>query len=352
MRKIDRSKPVLVTGGTGYLASWIVKYLLDEGLTVHATVRNLSNEASYKHLLQLRHHSPGNLKLFEADLLVDGAFDDAIAGCELVIHTASPFKLTGVKDAEKELVLPALKGVQNVFFSADASGSVKRIVLTSSIVAMIGDSIEIQHLPNKEIDESCWNVSSSLSYQPYPFSKTVAEQEAWRLTEKFNSFDLVVINPGLIIGPSLSKRKDSTSISLMSQICSGKFKTGVPQGAQAFVDVRDVAKAHVAASFSPNANGRHLTAAHLKDFLDIASVIKDKHPEYPVPEKYVPKWLFKLVGPFMGYSRKFIDRNIGYDYSFNNTYVKSNLKMDFLPFEQSVSDHFNQLVEDELIESK
>ena len=352
MRNIDRSNPVLVTGGTGYLASWIVKMLLEKGMTVHTTVRSLRDENKYKHLQKIQHQSPGRLKLFEADLLLDGSFEDAIEGCELIIHTASPFKITGVKNPDKELIQPALQGVRNLFFSAGESETVKRIVLTSSIAAMFGDAIETKSIPGKTVNEYDWNTSSTPKYQPYPYSKTIAEQEAWRLADRLNTFDLVVINPGLILGPSLSTRCDSTSISLMMQLCSGKFKRGVPDIKQAFVDVRDVAQAHINAGFLSDASGRHLTAAHKKNFLDVAGVIREQNPEYPLPEKNISKWLFKLVGPFWGYSRKFISRNTGFDFAFDNSYARRDLNMEFRPFEQTVKDHFRQLIADGLIPEK
>ncbi|PTN10243.1 hypothetical protein C8N47_102228 [Mangrovibacterium marinum] len=352
MKTIDPQKPVLVTGGSGYMASWIIKYLLDQGFTVHATVRSIHNRAKIQHLLDMEHRSAGTLKLFEADLLRENAFDKAMRGCELVIHTASPFRLTGVKDADEELIRPALQGVQNVFSSAYGSTTVKRIVLTSSIVALIGDTIEIADLPNKKVDENCWNTTSTISHQPYPFSKTIAEREAWTLSKQMDHFDLVVINPGLIFGPSLSKRIDSTSISLMIQILSGKFRTGVPKGAQAVVDVRDVAKAHIRAGFTPQASGRHLVAADLADFLDIARIIRKNYPNYPLPQKHVPKWLFKLIAPLLGYSRQFVERNIGYDFKFNNTYAVSDLNIRFTPFEKTVLDQVDQLANDQLIADK
>lgn len=352
MKTIDRTRPILVTGATGYLASWIVFQLLDDGFTVHATVRSLNEQAKYQHLLDIQHHTRGRLKLFEADLLQDGSFDEAIKNCELVIHTASPFRLNGVKDPEQELIQPALQGVRNLFFAAGESGSVKRIVQTSSIAAMVGDCAEIKELPQGCVNESCWNHSSDFDHQPYPFSKTIAEQEAWRLVEKQSDFDLVVINPGLILGPSLSKRSDSTSIELMIQLFSGKYRRGVPTGAQAVVDVRDAARAHIIAGFTPEARGRHLTAAHLKDFLQIAEVIKQQYPNTSLPSHYLPKWLFVAVGPFAGYRRKFISRNIGYDFFFDNSFVRTNLKIDFRPFEQTITDHFLQLINDKLIPDK
>ena len=352
MKTIDKNKPILVTGGTGYLASWIVKQLLEDGLNVHTTVRDKSNQHKYQHLLDIEKESKGKLNIFEADLLIDHSFQKAMADCELVIHTASPFKITGIKNAEKELVQPALQGTRNVLFTANDTHSVKRIVLTSSIAAMVGDTADIDELNKGITTEKSWNATSSSDHQPYSYSKTMAEKEAWKITEKQGRWDLVVINPGFILGPSLSKRSDSTSIDLMIQLYSGKFKNGAPAGDQAIVDVRDVAHAHILAGLTPSASGRHLTAAHQKDFLEIAKVIKNKYPNYPLPKKYVPKWLFKLIGPLMGFSRKYVSKNVGYNFVFDNSYVKQDLKIDFRPFEKTISDHFEQLLKDGLIPDK
>lgn len=352
MTTIDKKKPVLVTGGTGYLASWIVKQLLDQGFHVNTTVRNKANQQKYYHLLDMASESQGQLSIYEADLLLDHSFQEAMNDCELVIHTASPFKISGIKNADKELVQPALQGTRNVLFSANDSKSVKRVVLTSSIVAMMGDAADIHELNKGKLTETDWNTTSSVNHQPYPYSKTMAEKEAWTIVKKQNRWDLVVINPGFILGPSLSRRTDSTSIDLMIQLYSGKFKIGAPAGDHAMVDVRDVAKAHILAGFTPGASGRHLTAAHQKDFLAIAKIVKDMHPAYPVPTKHLAKWLFKLLGPFMGFSRKYVERNVGHDVVFDNSYIQKDLKMSFIPFEKTVIDHFEQLVADGLIPDK
>lgn len=352
MTTIDKKKPVLVTGGTGYLASWIVKQLLDQGFHVNTTVRNKANQQKYHHLLDMASESQGQLSIYEADLLLDHSFQEAMNDCELVIHTASPFKISGIKNADKELVQPALQGTRNVLFSANDSKSVKRVVLTSSIVAMMGDAADIHELNKGKLTETDWNTTSSVNHQPYPYSKTMAEKEAWTIVKKQNRWDLVVINPGFILGPSLSRRTDSTSIDLMIQLYSGKFKIGAPAGDHAMVDVRDVAKAHILAGFTPGASGRHLTAAHQKDFLAIAKIVRDMHPAYPVPTKHLAKWLFKLLGPFMGFSRKYVERNVGHDVVFDNSYIQEDLKMSFIPFEKTVINHFEQLVADGLIPDK
>jgi nucleoside-diphosphate-sugar epimerase len=349
MKTIDRLKPVLVPGGTGYLASWIVKQLLDQGLEVRTTVRSLAQKDKYAHLTALAVKSTGILQFFEADLLKKGSFTEAMAGCELVIHTASPFIISGIKNAQKELVEPALEGTRNVLESVNATESVKRVVLTSSVVAIFGDAIDIQKTEKEIFTEERWNFSSSADHQPYPYSKTVAEKLAWSMAEKQSRWDLLTINPGFIMGPSLSKRIDSTSIDIMIQLATGKFKTGVPSGDMSFVDVRDVAKAHILAGFTPNASGRHICSAHEKNFLDLANVIRADYPEFPLPTKFVPKWLFSLIAPMVGFTRKYVKLNVGFDIRLDNSYIKKDMGMEFLPFEQTINDHFHQLLTDGII---
>ncbi len=117
MREIDKSKPVLITGGSGYVASWMIKMLLEEGINVNATVRDLSNSEKVDHLTALAKTSAGKLTLFKSDLLDTGSFDEPMRDCELVIHTASPFFITGIKDPEEGLIRPAKEGTRNVLDS-------------------------------------------------------------------------------------------------------------------------------------------------------------------------------------------------------------------------------------------
>ncbi len=352
MQTIDQSKPVLVTGGTGYLASWIIKQLLDEGKEVRTTVRDLSQKNKSAHLTALAVKSKGTLTFYEADLLKKGSFAEAMAGCELVIHTASPFKISGLKNAQKELIEPALEGTKNVLESVNATESVKRVVLTSSIVAIYGDAVDIYKTANEIFSEDDWNFSSSVDHQPYPYSKTLAEKLAWEMAGKQTRWDLLTINPGFIMGPSLSKRTDSTSIDIMIQLATGKFKTGVPSGKMGFVDVRDVAKAHILAGFSPTASGRHICVSDQKTFLDMANVIKANYPKYPLPTGFVPKWLFWLIAPFAGFTRKYVKLNVGIDLQFDNGYIRKDLGIEFIPFEKTISDHFEQVLNDGIVKRK
>jgi len=105
MKEIDKTKPILVTGGTGYLASWIIKMLLEDGIDVHATVRDSSNTAKIEHLTTLANQSSATLKLFDADLLKKGSFEEAMGDCELVFHTASPFIISDIKNPIPSLLI-------------------------------------------------------------------------------------------------------------------------------------------------------------------------------------------------------------------------------------------------------
>ncbi len=352
MKTINPSKPILVTGGTGYLASWIVKLLLDEGHEVRTTVRNLAQKDKYSHLTALAVKSKGVLQVFEADLLNVGSFSEAMAGCELVIHTASPFKVSGIKNGQKELVEPALEGTRNIIESINKTESVKRLVLTSSVVAVYGDAVDMAKTKNGIFTENDWNFSSTAKHQPYSYSKTVAEKLAWEMAGEQTRWDLLTINPGFIIGPSLSKRTDSTSIDIMIQLADGKFKTGVPSGKMGTVDVRDTAKAHILAGYSLTGSGRHICVSDHNDFLDFANVIRKKYPQYPLPKSYVPKWLFSLIAPMIGFTRKYVKLNVGIDIRFDNSYIRKDLGLEFTPFETSISDHFEQLLRDGIIEKR
>jgi nucleoside-diphosphate-sugar epimerase len=145
------------------LASWIVSLLLAEGREVHATGRGLSTKQKRQRLESLQ-KGGGKLSIFEADLLDQSAFDKAMVGCEYVIHTASPFIISGVKDPGKELIRPAVDGVRNVMGAVSRNPSVRRVVLTSTAVALYGDSCEQQG--RGPFTEADWNITSSAEYQP------------------------------------------------------------------------------------------------------------------------------------------------------------------------------------------
>jgi len=350
MREIDKSKPVLVTGGSGYVASWVIKMLLEEGINVNATVRDPSNSKKDDHLTALAKAYAGQLTLFKSDLLDADSFDEPMRDCELVIHTASPFFITGIKNPEEELIRPAREGTRNVLQSAKRNPTVKRVVLTSSVAAIYGDNADIELTPAGIFTEKEWNTTSSAEHQPYAYSKTIAEKEAWAIAKEQDQWDLLTINPGWILGPSVSKRKDSMSISTMIQIGDGTYKTGVAELWNGIVDVRDVAAAHIKAAYTPEASGRHIIVSGEATLLDLANMLR-KHfgEDYPFPRKQVPKFLFWLIAPMRGFTRKYASRNAGIPIKFDNSYSKKDLNMAYTPIEQTVKEHFQQILDDGLL---
>jgi dihydroflavonol-4-reductase len=351
MAIIDKTKPVLVTGASGYMASWIIKKLLKEGINVHATVRDPSIVQKVEHLTALAKASTGKLKLFKADLLDFGSFDEPMQDCELVMHTASPFFITGVKNPEEELIRPAKEGTRNVLEAAKRTPTVRRVVLTSSVVAIYGDNVDIKLAPGGVFTEKEWNVTSSAEHQPYPYSKTIAEREAWAIAKEQDQWDLLTINPGWILGPSVSKRKDSMSISSMIQFSDGTYKTGVPDLWNGIVDVRDVASAHIKAGFTPEASGRHIIVSGEAKLFDLANILRKHFGDgYPFPRRQAPKFVFWLIAPMYGYTRKYVSRNVGYRIKFENSYSKADMGMSYIPIEQTVKEHFQQILDDGLLD--
>ena len=347
MIQIDKNKPVMVTGASGYIASWIVKKLLEQGLTVHGTVRSLQAEYKIKHLRHLDQENPGNLELFEADLLVPESFDAAIAGCELVFHCASPTFINIPDDPEAELVRPALEGTQNVLGAVNRTDSVKRVVLTSSVAAAYGD---MRDFLEKIITEDDWNETSSLDHQPYAYSKTVAEKAAWEITNTQDRWTLVVINPAVALGPSLSKRDDFQSVQIMIHMADGMMGMGTYPLVFGVVDVRDIAEAHIQAGFTPEASGRHILASQTMSLLEIGEILRKNFGDgYPFPKRELPKALLWLIAPLLGSTRRDVSRNYGYPLQLDNSRSIHELGIQYRPVEDTLVEHFQQILNDKLL---
>jgi nucleoside-diphosphate-sugar epimerase len=351
MTTIDKSKPVMVTGATGYVAGWLVKRLLENGITVHAAVRNPDNKAKVAHLDAIAANSPGSIKYFKSDLLQEGSYEEAMQGCELVYHTASPFALD-VKDARKELLEPAEQGTANVLNSANKVESVKRVVVTSSCAAIYTDAIDTVNAPNGAITEEIWNSTASESYQPYSYSKTLAEKKAWEIANEQDRWDLVTINPSFVMGPALNPKGSSESINFLKQLGDGSFKMGAPRMGIGMVDVRDVAEAHYKAGFVPEAQGRYITSAHNTNFLDMGLSLQAKYGnDYPLPKKPIPKWLLMLIGPMVNkaLSRRTVKNNVDVAFTADNSKIKRELGINFRPMQESMEDAFQVLIDNKIL---
>lgn len=331
-------KTILITGGTGYIGSWVVKELLEKSYTVRLTVRNKNNKNKYQHFDEIAEKTQGKLELWEADLLKEGSFDEAAKGADAIIHVASPFTLR-FKNAQKDLLDPALLGTRNVLNAATRSGTVKKIVLTSSVAAVHGDNIDMQEQGLTEFTEEQFNTSSSAKHQPYSYSKVIAEKEAWKLAGEQNQWKLVVINPSFVMGPSLTGASDSESINFMNDILKGKFATGAPELYFGFVDVRDVAHAHVLALENDNAEGRHILAERTAGVMDMIEMIRTQFPgKYKLPKSKAPKWLLMLIGGMFGVTPRFVKRNVGYPIRLNTSRSREKLGLTYRPMEDTVKE--------------
>lgn len=344
MQTNNMTKTVLVTGATGYVAGRLVEKLLNEGHTVHAAVRNPDDTNKLKYLNEIAEKAPGKIIYFKADLLEEGSYDAAAEGCEIVFHTASPFSLN-IKDPQKDLVDPALKGTRNVLSAASKTDSVKRVVVTSSCAAIYGDSIDVAKMPNQILTENEWNTTSSLNHQPYSYSKTVAEKEAWKIAGEQNQWELVVINPSLVVGPGINPHATSETFEIMKMLGNGSMKMGAPDLRIGAVDVRDLAVAHYNAGFLPNANGRNIISAENSSILDLAAKLRKNYPNYPLPKRKLPKFLVWLAGPSQGMPRQMVSKNIGHPWQADNSKSKKELNMTYRPLEVTINDFFGHLIE-------
>jgi nucleoside-diphosphate-sugar epimerase len=353
MQHIDQTQPILVTGASGYVAGWIIKGLLEQGHRVHATVRNLEDSRKTAHLHRIAEASSGSLQLFAADLLAEGAFLEAMQGCAVVIHTASPFVISNYRDAFLDLVQPALLGTKNVLASVNQCPTVQRVVLTSSIAATYGDAIEINQTKDQRFDESHWNHSSNLNHQPYHYAKTIAERAAWELQQAQQRWDLVCINPALVMGPSLTANSQSGSIEILKQFGDGTMRAGTPAMWNGLVDVRDVAQAHIQAALAQHASGRYIICGGSLSLLEMGNLLKQHFGKrYPFPPFELPKALFTLIAPAFGLSRDFVRLNMGYPIYFNNLRSIQELNLTYRDIRRSVIEHFQQLIDDGIVKQR
>ncbi|WP_429922948.1 NAD-dependent epimerase/dehydratase family protein [Agrobacterium vitis] len=334
---------MLVTGGSGFVASHLILQLLEMDATVHATVRSLRNVAKIKPLTDMQARFPGKLTLYEADLLTPGSFDAAIAGCAIVFHVASPFKLPEkIKDGQREMVEPALQGTRNVLGSVNRTESVRRVVMTSTIGAIFGDYIDVRSMKNNTVAEEYFNTSSNVQNNPYHYSKVLAEKEAWKIQGEQSRWSLTTINPGMILGPSLTPASESGSLFLLDEMFKGYFFYGMPDLSLACVDVRDVAQAHIRAALNPDAKGRYILAEnHTRTFLEIAGYARRVHPKpYLLPSWQIPNLVVRLIGPLFGLTQAYMSNHLGIRFALDNRRSQSELGIAYRPFEQTMADHY------------
>jgi dihydroflavonol-4-reductase len=285
---------VLVTGGSGFIASYCILQLLAAGHQVRTTVRDLKREADVRAMLKEGGAEPGaRLSFFAAELTHDAGWREAVAGSDYVLHVASPISEYVPKNAD-DMIVPARDGTLRVLRAARAA-NVRRVVLTSSFTA-VGYGHPRQRAP---FDETIWTDPSGTDVLPYARSKTMAERAAWDfVAQEGGGLELSVVCPVLVLGPLLT-RDFSPSIALVQRLLEGAIP-GCPRLYLGIVDVRDVADLHVRAMTDPAANGERFLAV-AGDFLsvrEIGAVLKARlgPAARRVPTRELPNWLLRLVG--------------------------------------------------------
>lgn len=278
----------LVTGGSGYIAGFLIRQLIDNGWTVNTTVRSLTREGEVRGRLNI---DDAKLRVFAADLEKDAGWGEAVAGCSHVAHVASPFPL-GVPKHADELVVPAREGALRALRFAREAG-VRRFVLTSSMAA-----IAYGHGKGRDLyDEADWTDLDNPAVMPYPRSKTIAERAArdWVRAEG-GGMEFASVNPAAVFGPLLSDDL-STSIELVKQLLEGRVPM-CPDIGFGIIDVRDVADLHYRALTAPDiSDERYVCSGPFLKMIDVANILTANLGENArkVPTRKMPDWLLKLL---------------------------------------------------------
>ena len=333
---------VLLSGATGFIASHTIAALLAAGHEVVGTVRDPANSGATAHLRGL----PGaaqRLSLVAAELLRPGAFDAYAADVDYVMHMASPYQLT-VADPDRDLVQPAVQGTRNILAACARSPRVKRVVLTSSMAA-ITDEPDSNHV----LSEADWNTKSSLTRNPYYYSKAEAERAAWDFHRDTQpAWSLVVINPSIVIGPSMVKAVNESN-KIFVDLMSGAFPA-IMALTWSFVDVRDVASAHLLAMTSTQANGRYLCAGATRNMREVVALLRasgyghTRLPKLGLDSRFGNR--LALLAAYTqpkgvaSYLRSHLGRVVRYD----NTKIQRDLGVSFRTLDSSIHDTVADLV--------
>ena len=309
---------VCVTGASGYVGTHVVVAALEAGLKVRGTVRDPSDAAKCAHLWKLADElgARDRLELVAADLLKPGSFDEALQGCDGLAHVAAVARFSA-KDRQREIVDPSIEGVDNVYRSAAKAGTVRAVVHTSSVAAIVryGDARK-----GHVFTEDDWNIESQIPDDVYGYAKAAAERAAWAFTEALpeeGRWRLTTINPAIVIGPTYTRAHCRTSPQIIRDLMHGAFPA-CPPIFFGFVDAREVAWAHVRALMDGEAQGRFILCDAQCWLLDVADRLRSLYPGKRFPKGRLPGFVMKLVGVFdkrveLKLIRKILDNEVRYD---------------------------------------
>ena len=289
-----KKSKVLITGVAGYIGQHCALELLKNGYKVKGSIRDINKVYELKKALQKEIDIKDSLEFCQLDLLFDNGWKEAMHDCDFVLHVASPYVLYQPKD-ENELIKPAVEGTSRVLKFAKKFG-VKRVVITSSIVAMLEDANA-----SIDINSNSWTNIKAKNVSAYVKSKTMAEKLAWDFVEnqdKNHLLELVVINPGPVFGPTITGNLNGASMSMYKDLITGKMPM-LPKSSMNMSDVRDVAEIHVKALKNKLAADKRFIVTTEKpfSFQEMAQILKDKGYSR-VSIKEAPNFLLRFVANF------------------------------------------------------
>ena len=328
---------VLVTGGSGFIALHCIDQLLEKGFMVRTTIRSESRKEEINKAMDKYPNLDQNLEFHICDLLKDEGWEAAVDGCDYVLHVASPFILEVPSD-ENVLIKPAVDGTLRVL-NACSKAHVKKVVLTSSVAA-----VAYGHGAEKTYDESDWsNTGEDSGITPYAKSKTLAEKAAWKFVEELDpdkKFDFTVINPVGVFGPMLT-RDIGTSNSLVSRLINGELPA-CPATHMGYVDVRDVAKAHVFSMLNSSTNNKRIIVSESEMFfVDVGRILNEAGFKKS-PTKQMPNWLVKFLALFIK-ELSGVTKSLGRRVDIDKSLAKSLFDWQYISAKDSILDTANQL---------
>ena len=333
------TKKVLVTGVSGFIGHHCVVELLKNGYHVKGSLRNLEKKDEVLNGISKEIEPSDNIEFIKLDLLNDDGWGNAIEGCEFVLHVASPFFVKEPKN-EDEYIKPACEGTIRVLKFAEKA-NIKRVVLTSSVVSMMG-VIYDSNQDTGTVDSSSWTDSNSLNINTYMKSKTLAEKAAWDFIKKSadkSSMEMAVVCPGGVFGPTLTGNINGQSLEMMHRMLTGHFKMAmIPPAGIPMSDVRDLAKIHVLAMTEEKANGKRLipTTSRAYSFMEVANILKENGYS-KVSTKKGPVFMIKLMGLFDKEVKGMLPL-VGKSVSADNTETKEIFEWEPIPFKKTVLD--------------
>ena len=315
---------VFLTGASGFIAKHILRELLEQGYEVRASVRSDKRKGELEGLFP-----DAALDFATLDLTRDEGWEDALKGCDVLIHTASPFPLTEPKDPE-DLIRPAVDGTLRAMKAARNAG-IKRVILTSSCAAIYKQAGKSRTSPS---DETNWTSPEEPSVGAYEASKTLAEKAAWKFVEDHPEIALTTINPGAVFGPPMDSRFGS-SLELVEQLMTGKMPMAPPMDMVA-VDVRDVARMHVAAIDLEATKGeRFAAAAGTYRFLEMGHMLNDWEGTLKTPGREAPAWLLRIMGLFSS-DVKAVVGNLGRTLAVSGAKAETTFGFKFIPVKDAI----------------